>query len=89
MSWAAGEEWREACEAAGGGATGSRALLVMAPSAGGKTTVVRRLADTLRLQGAVHVDGALVRECHEQWRGGVQVLHIEDIADLPVNMHII
>ncbi|CAK9102674.1 unnamed protein product [Durusdinium trenchii] len=47
-----------------------KALLVMAPSAGGKTTVVSQLCSTFGLEQdrAARADGALFRDVHRQYR---------------------
>lgn len=69
-------EWTEAMEACG--VTGPKAappqavpkaLIVMAPSAGGKTTVVRKFASSYGLapDAAVHADGAIFRDYHAQY----------------------
>lgn len=70
------KEWAgalEACCVTGEKAAPSRekpkALIVMAPSAGGKTTVVTRLAGSfgIEIEKSVRADGAIFRDFHQQY----------------------
>jgi len=70
------EEWSDALEAccvtgpdSAASQQAPKALIVMAPSAGGKTTVVTKLADSygIDIKRSVRADGAIFRDFHKQY----------------------